>query len=147
MKRKRVAIILAMFSAIVLGFYLYQFQLPSIDSGGYEKITIVLDADRGVDQPVRPLPITVETVDAEAIAELLGVLKSRSTTSEHKCGDLGKIQLHRKFGSSLILRYLPGHDENWYEFRIDGQGIFKVKRPEFVNAMKRIGIDVPLKDN
>jgi hypothetical protein len=42
------------------------------------------------------------------------------------------------------LRYLPGHHPEWYEFRYGGK-LYRVPQAEFVAAMRRLGVEVPLK--
>jgi hypothetical protein len=94
----------------------------------------------GEDGAVRP---GAKTADPEAVAALVGVLRSGVTGREHKCGSRGVITLRRAFGGPVELRFLPGHHDEWYEFRYAGQ-LYRVPRAEFVAAMRRVGVEVPL---
>jgi hypothetical protein len=47
------------------------------------------------------------------------------------------------FGRPLRVEFLPGHHDQWYEFRYDRK-VYRVPRPAFVAAMMRLGVAVPL---
>jgi hypothetical protein len=72
------------------------------------------------------------------------VLQSGAETRDHKCGSRGVITLRRSFGLPAELRFLPGHDPDWYEFRY-ARRVYRVPRADFVTAMRRVGVEVPLK--
>ena len=82
------------------------------------------------------------SVDPEAIAALLAVLRTGTETQDHKCGSRGVITLRRSLGRSVELRFLPGHYAEWYEFRYAGK-VYRVPRAEFVAAMRQVGVEVP----
>lgn len=81
--------------------------------------------------------------DREVIALLVAVIRSGQETRDHKCGSRGVILFERSVGSAAELHFLPGHDPAWYEFRTGGR-VFRVPRAEFVAAMRRVGVEVPL---
>jgi hypothetical protein len=83
------------------------------------------------------------SADPEAIAALVAVLRSAAETPDHKCGSRGAIILRRSFGRSVELWFLPGHHTEWYEFPYAHKA-YRVPRAEFVVAMQRVGVDVPL---
>ena len=91
-------------------------------------------------------PPKAETSDPAAVAGLAGVLDSAREHQDHKCGSCGVILLDRSFGRTERLEFLPGHSPEWYEFRY-GRKAYRVPRRAFVDAMKRIGVDVPLDCN
>jgi hypothetical protein len=43
----------------------------------------------------------------------------------------------------LIVRFLPGHDRAFYEYRHGGK-IYRVSRAEFVEVMRKLRVEVPL---
>jgi hypothetical protein len=81
--------------------------------------------------------------DPEAVAALVAVIRSAEETRDHKCGSRGVITLRRSLWRSERLEFLPGHHAEWYEFRYGGK-IYRVPRAEFVAAMRKIGVEVPL---
>lgn len=86
----------------------------------------------------------VSSADPEAVAALVAVLRTGTEGQDHKCGSRGIITLRQSLGRSVMLRYLPGHHAEWYEFRYGGK-LYRVLRAEFVAAMRRLGVEVPLK--
>ena len=89
------------------------------------------------------VPPGAATTDPEAIAALVAVLRSGTQTRDHKCGSRGVITLQLSSGRAVELWFLPGHHAEWYEFRYDGE-VYRVPRAEFVAAMRRVGVEVPL---
>jgi hypothetical protein len=88
-------------------------------------------------------PPGASSTDPEAIAALVTVLRRGTETTDHKCGSRGSIILRRSFGGPMELRFLPGHDTEWYEFRYDRKA-YRVPRAGFIAAMRRVGVEVPL---
>lgn len=91
----------------------------------------------------QPTPPGASTADPEAIAAVVAVLRSGERTGDHKCGSRGAITLRRANGTTAVLEFLPGHHDEWYELRY-AAGIYRVPRAEFVAAMRRVGVEVPL---
>jgi hypothetical protein len=85
----------------------------------------------------------VSSADPETVAALVAVLRTGTEGQDRKCGSRGVITLQRSLGRSVMLRYLPGHAPEWYEFRYAGK-LYRVPRAEFVAAMRRLGVEVPL---
>jgi predicted RNA-binding Zn ribbon-like protein len=81
--------------------------------------------------------------DREAIAALVAVVRSGQETPDHKCGSRGAVVFQRSVGLPAVLRFLPGHHAEWYEFRAGGK-VYRVPRAEFVAAMHQVGVEVPL---
>lgn len=88
-------------------------------------------------------PPEVQTKDPEIIGAIIASIQTAKVTTDHKCGSRGEIVLRQTDGSVWELEFLPGHSEGWYEFRY-GKKIFQVQRPALVNAMKRMGVSLPL---
>ncbi len=89
------------------------------------------------------VPPGSDTADPEAVAALVAVLRSGAESQDHKCGSRGVITLRRSAGRPVQLWFLPGHHAEWYEFRYAGRA-YRVPRAEFVAAMRRVGVEVPL---
>jgi hypothetical protein len=75
------------------------------------------------------------------------VLAQARPTEDHKCSDEGQITLHLRFGRSVKLGTLAGHNPNYYEFRLysgkEGPRrytIYRVPIGEFVASMRRLGV-------
>lgn len=86
------------------------------------------------------------TGDPAKMEAVFAVLRTGRPTSDHKCGSSGQIKIKRKSGSVLNIGILPGHNPDYYEYRVhrDGDsayGMFKVAREPFVEAMKGLGIE------
>jgi len=84
------------------------------------------------------IPPGAKTADPEAVAALVGLLRSGVAGRDHKCGSRGVITLRRSLGGPVELDFLPGH-----HFRYADQ-LYRVPRAEFVAAMRRVGVEVPL---
>jgi hypothetical protein len=85
----------------------------------------------------------VSTEDREAVAALVAVVRSGRETTEHKCGSRGSVRFERSVGSPVEAAFLPGHHPEWYELRTGGN-IYRVPRDEFVAAVRRVGVELPL---
>jgi hypothetical protein len=79
----------------------------------------------------------------EVVAELVAVLQKAERAGNHKCGSRGFIVLGRSLGRTTKLGFLAGHDPEWYEVEYEGR-FYRVPRAEFIAAMRRVGVDVPL---
>lgn len=88
-------------------------------------------------------PADVQSRDPEVIAAVVASIQSAKVTTDHKCGSRGEIVFRQADGSVWELEFLPGHSEDWYEFRY-GKKIYQVQRGALVNAMKRMGVSLPL---
>jgi hypothetical protein len=89
----------------------------------------------------------VRTDDREQIRHLLAVLRQARVTWDHKCGDEGHITLHLGSGKEVKLGILPGHNPDYYEFRLysvkDGRlsyTIYRVPINAFFGVMSRLGV-------
>ena len=88
-------------------------------------------------------PPGASSEDRDAIAALVAVVRSAQETPDHKCGSRGSVRFLRFVGLPAELWFLPGHHPEWYEFRA-GRKAYRVPRAEFVTAMRRVGVEVPL---
>lgn len=141
MTRKVWVIVVVLALALVVAWsYFQEPGVSALDLGGIRRVEVQFDLSWKDEKPIAP---GSETTDSETIAQLLKVLKSADETQNHKCVSLGVIRLERGIGSTLELQFLPGHHEEWYEFRY-GRKIYRVPRAEFVSAMKLVGVAVPL---
>ncbi len=141
MRRKSALVAILALGLLAYGTWAY-FRSPALQSLNASNI-------RSVD--VRFMPWGEDAVaapgaesrDPEIIAALVAVLQSAEETQDHKCGSRGVLTLQSSSRRSAQLQFLPGHHEQWYEFRYAGK-VYRVPRAEFVAAMKRLGVDVPL---
>ncbi|MFO0965431.1 MAG: hypothetical protein U0793_07575 [Gemmataceae bacterium] len=83
------------------------------------------------------------TKDPVAIAKIVEVLKWARETASHKCMWHGKIFVRCRDGREVELRFLPGHEPDWYEFRFEGK-TYRVDRASFLEAMGAMGVEMPL---
>ena len=84
-----------------------------------------------------------ESNDPAAVAALVAVIRAAAEGTDHKCGDRGTLVLKRASGAVVRIDFLPGHSAEWYELRYGGS-LYRVPRPSFVEAMRRIGVTLPL---
>jgi hypothetical protein len=140
---KRAAIVLGILFAAYAILMIVKFAtrptLESLDVGDVK--TIKVEFEPWGDEVI---PAPIESSDTEAIAELVKIVKSGQETSDHKCSSRGSIRINSDRGQFLDFWFLPGHNDDYYEFR-HNQKIYRVPRTSFVDAMKRLGVrDLPL---
>ena len=88
-------------------------------------------------------PVTVISTNKSHIAQLLELLRNSIPTTDHRCAERGWITF-KATGVDKRIGFLPGHHDNFYEFR-HGGAIYKAPRVEFVHALERLGLKrVPL---
>jgi hypothetical protein len=143
-RRRRLAIAAVAFGLLALAgwFYLHQPEVNAFDPGGVHSIQVQFEP-WGKDMTVSP---GSSTADSDAVAALVTILRSGEETPDHKCSSRGVITLQRSLRRPLELRFLPGHYADWYEFRYADK-VYRVPRAEFVAAMRRVGVEVPLDSN
>lgn len=78
--------------------------------------------------------------DKEPIESLVAVLKKATPASDHRCAPRWRLTLTSE--ADVVLDMLPGHDDAKYEFRFNNR-LYGVSRPEFIQAMQRIGLQEP----
>lgn len=141
MRRKRWLVVVPVLGLLVVGAWWVFFRGPGVAALGAGEIhTVEVRFEpRGEGRAAAP----VHSSDPEAIAALVAVLRSGEATEDHKCGSCGAITLRGPVGRSEELWFLPGHHAEWYEFRYAGR-VYRSPRAEFVAAMRRIGVEVPL---
>lgn len=140
LNRRRLAL-LGVFGLIVALFWAYRHQpaISSIDASSIHSLDVTF-GPWGEDFTVAA---GGHTNDSRSIANLIDALRTAELTQDHKCGSRGVITLHRTMKRNLQLQFLPGHHAEWYEFRYAGS-VYRVPKQDFVNAMKTIGVEVPL---
>jgi hypothetical protein len=79
----------------------------------------------------------------EAIAALVGVLRSGLVTTDHGTSAQGTIWFQRWGEEVDELCFFPGHDPEWYEFRAGGRA-YRVPRAGFMAALRQAGVALPL---
>jgi hypothetical protein len=84
-----------------------------------------------------------ESNDPAAVAALVAVLRDCTSGTDHKCGSRGTLVLKRASGALVNVDFLPGHSAEWYELRYGGK-LYRVPRAAFVEAVRRIGVVLPL---
>jgi hypothetical protein len=141
-RRRRVLIAagLAGLAALLVWWLLRPPDALALDAKGVSRVEVEFEP-WGEDMARQP---GGATGDREAIAALVQVVRSGRETTDHKCGSRGTITFQRPKGRPVELRFLPGHHAEWYEFRSGGK-VYRVPRAEFVAAMRRVGVDVPLR--
>lgn len=108
---------------------------PMIEADKVETITITTRT-RGESKPTI---IVTKSTDKHAIEAILKVVSSAERTSDHKCGSSVKVQIQNNDGTQTALRFLPGHDEKFYEYRYESR-INRVDREQFLSAMRLLGV-------
>jgi len=73
------------------------------------------------------------------IASMMELLRSGRANEDHKCPDVGRLQLNYP-NKSITLTLLPGHDERFYEFRHDGN--YQVDRASFLKLLSGKELDL-----
>jgi len=58
--------------------------------------------------------------------------------SDHKCASLGHFKFVTSEGIKTI-EILPGHDEDYYEFRYDKKA-YRIDRGKYISALKKLSI-------
>jgi hypothetical protein len=87
--------------------------------------------------------VKVSSRDPAKIESLLAALRDAQATKDHKCGDSGEVFLGKKGGEEIRLGILPGHNDQYYEFRLyrgRGYAIYRVQREGFLKAMAALGV-------
>jgi hypothetical protein len=143
MKRKRRLLVVALAVALlVCGWWAFVRQSPvgAFDVREIHAVEVRFEP-WGEERAVAP---GASSADPVVVAALVAVLRTGTEAEDHKCGSRGIITLQRSPGRSAELRFLAGHHPKWYEFRYAGK-LYRVPRAEFVAAMRRLGVEVPLK--
>ncbi len=74
------------------------------------------------------------------VQRLLAVMaKSNGSIMDHKCGESGWFTILYDSGKTRRIDFLPGHDEESYEYRA-GIGVHRMNRLEFFQTLQRAGI-------
>ena len=61
---------------------------------------------------------TVKCTDHDLIERLVLILREGQPSQDHKCADIGTITIHFEGGRAVKLGILPGHNEEFYQFRL-----------------------------
>lgn len=136
------AFVFAMISCavVVLGLFLYDRSPLHIEVNEVAEVEVHLSK---IDK--RQNAADVITHDAAAIQELLTEVGRGVRTEDHKCGESGRIVVHRTDGSKIRIGILAGHYKDFYEFRVfasdsSGYRIFRSDRASFLRAMAKLGL-------
>jgi len=87
----------------------------------------------------------VKCEDQGLIEKLAVVIREGKPSQDHKCSDIGTITFHLKQGKTVQLGILPGHDEDFYQFRLRAGGeytIYQAERSVFLEALELVGCPV-----
>jgi hypothetical protein len=132
-------VVFAILAAMVLAWFISRSSdLASLDAGEIRSVQIVLTPRRG-----DPPPPAVTTSDPAAISSLVEAIRVAETQEDHKCMSKGAIEFVPSSGPALRLEFLPGHNDGWYEVRFQEKAC-RMPRAPFVDAMRNLGVDVPL---
>lgn len=79
-----------------------------------------------------------EINDPTSITELLSLINSAKTTSDHKCSSVAQLKFIAA-NTEVQIDLLPGHADAFYEFRY-GHKNYKINREKFfeINEIKKI---------
>ena len=76
--------------------------------------------------------------DPTAITSMLETFSTAKSRLDHKCGSIGTISFISKSGVTT-LNVLPGHNPEWYEFRLLGK-LYKLDRARYIDSLVATGI-------
>ena len=138
--RKRTAyVVFAILGALALAWFVSRRNgLASLDAGQIRSVQIVITPRRR-----DPPPPAVTTSDPAAISSLVEAIRVAEAQDDHKCMSKGTIEFVPPSGPALRLEFLPGHNDGWYEVRFKAKS-YRMPRAPFVDAMRNLGVDVPL---
>ncbi len=137
----RAVLIGALAAASATGWWLlHPPDLFTLDARRVRQVEVQLEPWGG-ETTIRPV---TATEDRHTIDGLMAVVRSAEETHDHKCGSRGIVTFRQANGLPVQVRFLPGHHEKWYEFRT-GDKVYRAPRGEFVTALRRVGVEVPLK--
>lgn len=106
-------------------------------------LTVTVNTEAGSSEGI----VVTKSADKEAIRKFLALFPTASRASEHKCASDVNVQIQKKDGTTIEVRFLPGHDEEFYEYRYESR-INRVKRKLFLDAMRKLGVKLlPLEGN
>jgi hypothetical protein len=131
---------------VVLGLGLLWWYLPNyptLNADKVESVTVRLGKYNPNDGfgPGYEQKRTDVTIDDPALIQpLLDVFRTAKRGKEHNCGNSAVILIQRKDGMVEEVFLLPGHDERYYEYRLDSR-ISRVDREPFLSALKALGLE------
>ena len=143
--RHPILILLSIAILIPFGLGMHWWYLPNhptLDADKVESVEVRLrkyKPNSGFGPGYEQEEARVTTDDAADIQPLLEAFRSAMRSEEHQCGNSGTITIRRKDGTVEEVLILPGHDEQYYEYRL-GSRINKVDREPFLAALKALGL-------
>ena len=85
-------------------------------------------------------PQTVKFTTEAEIKPIMAVLQSGRTNEDHKCPSVGHFRILHADSSTTEIGILPGHSEEYYEFRYKGTN-YCVLRKDFLAAVSNKEFD------
>ena len=85
-------------------------------------------------------PMSAETASPDHIPSLLHVLCERTETEPHTCVAVGRLNLDLAGVHAITLEILPGHDDQFLEYRDDRGHYYRINRSAFSAAITPIGL-------
>jgi len=131
---------------VPLGLGLHWWYLPNyptLDAENVESVTVRLgkyEANEGFVPGYEQKPTEVTVDDPALIQSLLDTFRTATRGKEHKCANSGVIAIRLKDGTVENVLILPGHDERYYEYRLNSR-ISRVDREPFLAALKALGLE------
>jgi hypothetical protein len=115
------------------------FDPRTLDAGKVRQVEVVfLPLDGGADR--RP---GARSEDPDDIAAVVAAVCSAQEKEDELRATEGAIWFTRRGEEPAELWFRPGDDPEWYEFRAGGR-MYRVRRAEFVAALRRVGVELPL---
>lgn len=138
--RKKISfVIAALLCSVALAWFISRRSGPAaLEAEEIDMVMIFLTPSRG-DPPNN----AVSSNERTAISQLVEALRQAEPREDHKCGSQGTIALVPMSGPHIQMEFLPGHEDEWYELRYQGEA-YRMPRAPFVNAMTNLGVKVPL---
>ena len=116
---------------------------PTLSADTVESITVRLgkyEPNPGFGPGYEQMRSEVTIGDRDLMQPLLDAFRTATRGEQHNCGNSGVILIRRKDGTDDEVFILPGHDERYYEYRLDSR-ICRVDREPFLAALKALGLD------
>jgi hypothetical protein len=79
-------------------------------------------------------PQTVRFTTEAETKTIMAVLLSGRTNEDHECPPVGRLRILHADSSTTWISILPGHSEEYYEFRYEGAN-YRVLRKNFLAAI------------
>jgi hypothetical protein len=145
-RRHLILVLLAIVILVPLGLGLHWWYLPNYPTLHAEKVESVTvrlgkyEPNSGFGPGYEQTVAKITIDDPALMQQLLDAFGTAKRGNEHNCGNSGVIAIRRKDGTIEEVFILPGHDERYYEYRLNSR-INRVDRERFLAALKVLGLE------